>query len=459
MNREQLLLAAALAFTLCGVYGAPILLRLILVALKPFHWLFEQLLPRSRVPGEVTIGNVKLADKDRVRHTHIVGATGSGKTVLLESLIYEDIRQGRGALIIDPKGDRELYDRIRKFVTEIGRCSDLHLLSAVHLTESVRWNPCRLGTASEIQSKLLNSSTFSEPFYAKACESALLGAVNTAVKENTYFHLPQLLTHLKDERNEHIQGLYFDFLNLIESEWKEVLCAGVPENTAKEISLLDIIRKNEILFVDLPTEGKSVQSSKIGKLLLQEAMLVSGLRKAFPHLRSRTPYSVYVDEFDAFATESFATFQNKARSSNFMIHLAHQTLSDLDAVSPTFKNKILGNTNIRFVFRQDIPEDAETWASFFGTKLVLKSTFRSTDGRNTGEASNRLSKEFRIHPDEIKELAVGECISSVKSTRTLKRTKVPLPRETFVKRPVERPAHNFEPNPFAKTNHFPKEDK
>lgn len=448
MNKEQTFLALGLLLTLAAVYGTPLLVRLLPPVFKYLCSFFHLVFPRSRAEGEIIIGNIRLTDKDRVRHTHIVGATGSGKTVLLESLIYEDIRQGRGALIIDPKGDREFYDRIKKFTIEIGRESDLHLLSAVHRSESARWNPCRLGTSSEIQSKLLNCSTFSEPFYAKVCESTLLAAVNGAVQESAHFHLPQLLTRLKDEKSEHVQGLYSDLLNLIDSEWKEVLCAGVPESTTREISLLDVIRKNEILFVDLPTEGKSVQSGKIGKLLLQEIMLVSGLRKTFPLLRSRTPFSVYVDEFDAFATESFATFQNKARSSNFMIHLAHQTLSDLDEVSPNFKNKILGNTNIRFVFRQDIPEDAETWASFFGTKLVLKSTFRSTDGQNTGEASNRLSKEFRIHPDEIKELPVGECISSVKSSKTLKRTRVPLPKERRENRPLERPAHDFEPSPI-----------
>jgi conjugal transfer pilus assembly protein TraD len=443
MNREQIVLAVSLLFTLCFVYGGPSLLKIFPLLFKFTGRLLGSSFSKNSDGGKITIGNIELTDSDRVRHTHIVGATGSGKTVLLESLIYEDIRQGRGAFIIDPKGDRELFDRIKKFTKEIGRESDLHLLSAVHQSESARWNPCRLGTASEIQSKILNCSTFSEPFYQKACESSLLAAVTEAVKENPHFHLPHLLSRLKDEKNEHVQGLHFDFFNLINTEWKEILCAAPPEKTTREISLLDIIRKNEILFVDLPTEGKSVQSTKIGKLLLQEIMLVSGLRKTFPELRSRTPFSVFIDEFDAFATESFATFQNKARSSNFMIHLAHQTLSDLDEVGPNFKNKILGNTNIRFVFRQDIPEDAETWASFFGTKLVVKSTFRSTDGQETGEASNRLSKEFRIHPDEIKELGVGECISSVKSSRTLKHTKVPLPRERKILRPLERPAHNY----------------
>ena len=83
-----------------------------------------------------------------------------------------------------------------------------------------------------------------------------------------------------------------------------------------------------------------------------------------PILRSRIPFSVFVDEFDAFATESFAEFQNKGRSSNFMITIAHQTISDLDKVSPVFRGQIMGNANVRFVFRQDDPVDAKPGQTF-----------------------------------------------------------------------------------------------
>lgn len=399
----------------------------------------------------MVVGPIRLTDYDRVRHTHIVGATGSGKTVLLESLIYEDIRQGRGALIIDPKGDREFYDRLKSFCESLGRAQDLHLLSAVHLSESCRWNPCRLGSASEVQSKLLNSFQFSEVFYQKACESYLLEAVNEVARKD-FFHLPELLTHLKKGQGDHIQGLYYDFKNLVDGGWQEILCAVPPKETLREISLIEITRKNEILFVDLPTEGKSVESTKVGKLLLQEVMLLSGLRKTFPSLRSKTPFSVYVDEFDAFATDSFATFQNKARSSNFMIHIAHQTLSDLNKVGPDFMNQILGNTNIRFVFRQDIPEDAEKWAAFFGTAGTVKATYRVSQGSSTGESSQRETKEFRIHPDTIKELAVGECIFSAKSSQTLEKVQVPLPTYNSPPRPANRPPHDFAYPPTQQNN-------
>ncbi len=195
------------------------------------------------------------------------------------------------------------------------------------------------------------------------------------------------------------------------------------------MSILDVVRENKILFVDLPTEGKKVQSSRMGRLLTQEIVLLSGMRKRFPELMGDRAFSVYIDEFDAFATESFATFLNKGRSSHFMIHLAHQTLADLNEVSLTFAGKILGNCNCRFIFRQDDPDDAEKQARIFGTRTVTKRTYRTKDGSDTGESSNRETLEFVVSPDQIKRLKVGECVFSMKTEAVTKIIRVPFSPE------------------------------
>jgi hypothetical protein len=385
---------------------------------RPFFWILRSLrklvgriLQKKKGPFQdfITVAGHRLTDQDRLRHTHIVGATGSGKSVLLEQLIMEDIARGYGAVIIDPKGDRDFYFRIRSFAERAGRGGDFHLFSATFPRESVRWNPCRLGTAAEIQSKLLNSWIFSEPYYEKACETALLACLNKLTLRKHPFSLQELTDELQEivgkNAKDPARGILLDLSNTLDGEWGEMLCAGPVEETKQEISILDIVRKNEILFVDLPIESKSIQSQRMGKLLLQELLLISGMRKSYPYLRGRNPYSVYVDEFDAFATKSFASFLNKGRSSGFMIHVAHQTISDLNqpkTLGEGFMGKILGNTNIRYVFRQDDPADAELWSAFFGTRNVIKETYRTHDGFWTGDASMRETKEYRIHPDRIK---------------------------------------------------------
>ncbi|MCR4260725.1 MAG: type IV secretory system conjugative DNA transfer family protein, partial [Candidatus Colwellbacteria bacterium] len=55
-----------------------------------------------------------IKEKDRMRHTYIIGKTGSGKSVLLENMIIDDIRDGRGVGFLDPHG--ESAETILKFI-------------------------------------------------------------------------------------------------------------------------------------------------------------------------------------------------------------------------------------------------------------------------------------------------------------------------------------------------------
>jgi hypothetical protein len=395
---------------------------------------------RKRGAG-IQIGREWIADDARLRHTHIVGSTGTGKTVLIEKLLFEDLKRGYGAIVIDPKGERGFYDSVKSYCQSIGREKDLYFLSATFPNESAVWNPCALGNVSELQTKFFNSAIYNEPHYAKACEFGLLQAFR-ALKGTgkSTFTIRDLIRELKaisqDDKNETLKGLFFDLNNLVMGEWEPVLAASDVQKD-KEISILDIIRDNKILFVDLPTEGKKVQSSRIGRLLTQEIILISGLRKRDAAHKGDRPFSVYIDEFDAFATESFSTFLNKGRSSEFMIHLAHQTLSDLNCVSPEFTGQILGNCNVRFIFRQDDPDDAERWSRFIGTQHVIKKTFRMKDGMQTGDTSNREAQEFIVSPDKIKSLRIGQCVFSIKTEGVSRVIQVPFRKPTKAKGPPE----------------------
>jgi len=433
-NNAQLALIATMAFALILLYGSNGILKLskLIFGMLSLGRFKTSMLKKTHV----SLGEILLTDEDRMRHTHILGATGTGKTVLIEQLIYQDLMRGYGVLIIDAKGDRELYDRVKSFCKKIGRENDLKYLSSTNLKESVRWNPCRLGNSSELQNKFFNSSKYENSFYAKACELALLQVFNKIGDEPnlTLSEMRDELNRLsKDGKDEFLKGLYFDIQNLSSGEWSPVLGTSPKEGNQEEISLLDITRKNDILFVDLPTEGKAVQSSRLGALLLQEITLISGMRKRCPFVKSEQPFSVFVDEFDAFATDPFISFLNKGRSSGFMIHLAHQTLSDLRKVSPTFEGQVMGNVNNRFIFRIDISEDAEKLSKLFGTKSATKQTYQTDGGSHSGKGSTRDVQEFEIHPDAIKRLKTGECIFSVKTTGVIKQIRVPALKDHLQK--------------------------
>ena len=63
----------------------------------------QRVVGASAVPGET--GLVRLPITDAVYHTHLLGPTGVGKSTVLLSLALADAAEGRGLLLLDPKGD------------------------------------------------------------------------------------------------------------------------------------------------------------------------------------------------------------------------------------------------------------------------------------------------------------------------------------------------------------------
>jgi hypothetical protein len=102
---------------------------------------------------------VYLTDEMRVMHTQVVGSTGSGKTesVLLPMLAH-DIRTGKGAIILDGKGDLDLRDKIWWIVKENKREKDFSFFSLSYPELSNTYNPLLKGNATEIKDKLIARS-------------------------------------------------------------------------------------------------------------------------------------------------------------------------------------------------------------------------------------------------------------------------------------------------------------
>jgi type IV secretory pathway TraG/TraD family ATPase VirD4 len=131
--------------------------------------------------------------------------------------------------------------------------------------------------------------------------------------------------------------------------------------------------------------------------------------------KSNEFFSIYLDDFTEYITESFVSLLNKSRSANVGVVFAHQALGDLAALGDGVKNTILSNSNLKIFMRTNEPESAEYFSQTVGTIQGLKKTEReksSTFGaRKTGDASVRDVEEFKFHPNLFKQqLGVGEAV-------------------------------------------------
>ncbi|HOW87066.1 MAG TPA: hypothetical protein PKV84_00230, partial [Candidatus Omnitrophota bacterium] len=312
-----------------------------------------------------------LTNDQRLMHCEVVGSTGTGKTesVLLPMLAH-DIAHGKGAIIIDGKGDLELRNKIRYIVHKQKRKDDFYFFSLSHPKDSNTYNPLFRGNPTELKDKLVNSMAWSEEFYRRMAEQAALTLLNaiasvgrTARFRELHGYLTDLnaLQKLSDEmtnpvlkedigkmvagfrdNQKFLAGLMSDLFLTSRSEFSDRLDTNDPE-----IDLLSVYENNQICYFALDLQKYADTSRRLGRMIIQDIRAVSS------HIVSHiTPYNrhffpVFIDDASSFLELNFIDFLNKCRASGYAVTILHQSLGDLVYRGMSnFQQQVVENTNI-----------------------------------------------------------------------------------------------------------------
>jgi len=399
-----------------------------------------------------------LTQKEMNHHVHIVGASGFGKSVLINHIIKHQISSGGGVVYIDLKGDRETLETFSSYARNSHRERDLEVFSLSPLSISSPINPLQDGSATQLRDKIMRSFCWSEEYYKNQAASFLLKVLTVLVhlrdldrlaldfellqracsqhseidriskllyKDETKYRLlsEECFGFLKDNENfKSLQGLRSQIESLTLSDFSELLKCKTANSTDSGNSCapppaIDLFKtatesKINLFFLDTRRYGETART--IGKLLLQDLKSVSAKIDAEIPRNERKPLTVIIDEFSDLADEDFLAFLDRARSSRISVIIAHQELSDLQRISPEFAGRLMGNTSTLYAFLQKRPESAETIAGIAGTKSAWKTTKQTERvwlfDIETGGGSKRQVEEFYIHPNVIKSLGVGQCV-------------------------------------------------
>lgn len=373
---------------------------------------------------------VFLSDEQRSLHVDCAGTTGTGKSAsFIFPWAYSDIRRGKGCMIIDAKGDIEFFNKLNTYHNKFNdNNQDVKLINLADEDFTNTYNPLIRGNAIELKDRIMDAFPWSEEFYKTRAESTLLTllqAIENVGKKVTFHDLYLLLTDsdavdsLKDKVSD-------DFLkNQLESKILEQFdevkndCTGLINNIdlmahggidnvvntyTPDIDLLECYRNNDIVYITLPTNLIGQTARAFGKMLLMDLRSTAGYIEQKPI--DKRFYPVFIDEFAEFATEEFVSWLNKARSSGFAIHLAHQSLGDLEQVNDAFVKQVIDNTNIKMVFRMNDSDSVENYCSQLGTFTTTKETERVSKSLITESedymGSLREVDEFIESPNKIK---------------------------------------------------------
>lgn len=317
---------------------------------------------------------------DRFTHVYVIGRTGAGKSTLIETLIDEDIRFGRGCALIDPHGD--LAERVVGFARKAGR-TDLRYWDVADPTTPYGYNPLRKVRHEFIPLAASGLLEAMEKLWGDAwgvrMEHVLRNAL-FALLEYGDATLPDVLTLLVDRpfrrevlrkvTNVQVKTFWEEEYPKLSPLYRREAIAPIQNKigafladprlyriftgTPEELSPRRIMEEGSIFVVNL-AKGRLGEDSAslLGALIITTFGVAAESRASIPE-EDRRPFFLFVDEFQSFTTLSVANMISELRKYRIGLTLANQHLHQLE---PDVRHSVLANVGTLIAFRLG-PEDA-----------------------------------------------------------------------------------------------------
>lgn len=343
-----------------------------------------------------------IKDDDRRRHMYLIGKTGMGKSTLMENMIINDIRAGRGVGVVDPHGD--LAEKVIKFIPPqryndviYFNPSDIDYPIAFNILENV--NPEYINLVASglvgvfkkiwadtwgprLEYILINTILALLEFPG----STLLGVTRMLVDPKyrkkvvakvtdpvvKMFWLQEFANYSEKFRTEAIAPIQ----NKVGQFLSSLVIRNIVGQVKSTIDMREIMDNKKILIMNL-AKGRigEENSALLGAMMITKLQLAAMSRVDIPE-ETRKDFYLYVDEFQNFATESFANILSEARKYRLNLILGHQYIEQLnETVAPA----VFGNVGTIVAFRvgaNDAEElEKEFGPTFMATDLVNVSKF------------------------------------------------------------------------------------
>ena len=359
-----------------------------------------------------------IGPKDRQRHVYIIGKTGVGKTELLKSMLSQDIRQGKGLCFIDPHGDaaeeileyippERAEDVIYFDPSDTNRPMGLNIMEA-HTEEQQHFMASAI---INLMYKLYDPQRTGivGPRFEHAVRNAMLTVMaeegNTFIEVNRILTDPKFVNQLLPKVKDPIIRRYWtdqiaqtsDFhksevLDYIASKFGRFVTNKAVRNiigqSKSAFDFRKVMDEGKILIINL-SKGKlgEENSSFLGLVLIPKILAAAMSRAEMPE-KDRRDFFLYVDEFQNFATQDFATILSEARKYKLNLVVANQFIGQMEE---EVKNAIFGNVGTIVAFRVGVTD-----ASYLSHEF--QPTFGETDFLNVERFSAYVRTNINNDP-------------------------------------------------------------
>ena len=318
---------------------------------------------------------------DRRRHFYCIGKTGMGKSNLMENMAIQDIQAGRGIAYVDPHG--EGAEKLLEFVPT-NRINDVIFFNPADLDYPIAFNVMEkvdfryrhlvagglMGVFKKVwpdvwsarMEYILNNTILALLEYP---DSTLLG-VNRMLADPEYREKvvakvadPMVKSFWVVEFAKYSQRYEQEATAAIQNKVGQFISNPLIRNLIGQvkstINMRDIMDQEKIFIMDLSKGRIGEDNSRLlGQLLITKLQIAAMSRVDIPET-DRKDFYLYVDEFQNFATESFANILSEARKYRLNLILGHQYITQMEE---EIRDAVFGNVGTLAVFRVGA-EDAE----------------------------------------------------------------------------------------------------
>ena len=316
--------------------------------------------------------------KDRRQHMYLLGKSGTGKSVLMFNMVIQNIQNGDGVCVVDPHG--ELVESVLSAIPP-HRMKDVVYFNPADPDFHIGFNVLELVDPKYkhlVASGLMGIFT---KIWANAWSARMEYILNNAILAlldtpgTTMLGIPRMLVD-KDYRQKIISNLKDPVIKAfwiheyeawqdkfrneaiapIQNKVGQFLSTSIIRNVVGQsvstINIFDIMNEGKIFLVNV-SKGRIGEdnSALLGGMIITKIQLAAMERVRIPE-DDRKDFYLYVDEFQNFVTDSFASILSEARKYRLNLTVAHQYTAQLVSdKSSAVRDAVFGNVGTMMVFR------------------------------------------------------------------------------------------------------------
>lgn len=327
-------------------------------------------------------------DQSLEEHMHVIGGTGSGKSVFLKNQITQDIAKGKGVCLIDPHG--ELFKDVLKWLAvnpTYASTRKIHLADFTEPQLALKFNPLAYGNgdptvAASNCTKAVSIAWQEDLTQTPQLKEVLQNIFEILVKENLTLREANIFLDIeKKAQRQAITKKYssvfwnnidamrdIDFQNLTASGRRRIndfmdnqMLSAVFGQSEYSIDFQQCMEQGEIVLINLSTQTETLsdeQSRLIGCLLVNA--LLRGAKKRDKGEAEKNPFYLYIDEIQNYFSADIEKVLTEARKFGLFMRLAHQNLGQLHSVNQALISAIMGSATTKAYFGE-VEYDEAVW--------------------------------------------------------------------------------------------------